>query len=133
MINEHQEKNMYIAAKIFTGLVALIHAYIMVLESVLWTSRGLKVFGMTLEYAETTRVLAANQGWYNGVLAVGLVASLLIKDSSASKALAYFVLGSIFILGIVGTVTTGKINIVFVQTVPASIALLLTYLADRSQ
>lgn len=53
--------------------VALLHVYILVLEMALWTRPlGLKTFRNTLENAQATRVLAANQGLYNGFLAAGL-------------------------------------------------------------
>lgn len=59
-------------------LVALLHAYFLVLEMFLWTRPlGLKTFRNTPEKAETTRVLAANQGLYNGFLAAGLILSLI--------------------------------------------------------
>ncbi|MBE7438227.1 MAG: DUF1304 domain-containing protein [Spirochaetales bacterium] len=124
---------MKIAARILTGLVALIHLYIMILETLLWTTRGLVVFNMTAEYAQTTHILAINQGWYNGVLAAGLIWVFFIKDAQWARNIATFFLLSICAMGIVGTVTTGKMNIVLVQTVPAALALLFTWLARKTQ
>ncbi|MCB1324846.1 MAG: DUF1304 domain-containing protein [Spirochaetales bacterium] len=124
---------MKLASKILIGLVALIHCYIMVLETLLWTTRGLAVFGMTAEYAEMTKVLALNQGWYNGVLAAGLIWTFFIKDIRWSRNVAYFFLAAVFVMGVVGTVSTGKINIVFVQSVPAFLGLLVTWLSSRSK
>ena len=76
----------------FIGLVALIHIYILILEMVLWTKpKGIKTFGLkSKEYAEETKILAANQGLYNGFLAAGLIWSLL--DSSYGNNIAIFFL-----------------------------------------
>jgi putative membrane protein len=67
------------AALIFAGLAALLHVYIFVMESFTWTSpRTRATFGTTAEEAETTKLLAFNQGFYNlflaVVTAVGIVA-----------------------------------------------------------
>lgn len=59
---------------IVVGLVALLHVYIVYLEMVLWdTPRGHKTFRLTPEFASASKVLAANQGLYNGFLAAGLI------------------------------------------------------------
>ena len=64
---------MTIFAGIVVGLVALLHAYFLVLEMFLWDKpTGLKAFGQSKEQASATKVLAANQGLYNGFLAAGL-------------------------------------------------------------
>ena len=69
-------------ATVLIALVALIHAYIVVLEMALWTTpRGRKAFGMSVEKAELTKVLAANQGLYNGFLVAGLVWGLWLGDA----------------------------------------------------
>lgn len=118
------------AATAFVAFVALEHIYILVLEMFLWTKpRGLEAFGMTLEYAEQTAVLAANQGLYNGFLAAGLIWALLKKEEGHS--LRVFFLGCIIVAGIFGA-ATAKMSILYIQAVPAAIALLLTLLANRS-
>ena len=64
---------MRLAADLVTALVAALHVYILVLEMVWWdTPKGRKAFGMTPEFSAATKVLAANQGLYNGFLAAGL-------------------------------------------------------------
>ena len=105
------------------GLVAIIHSYIMHLEMVLWTTeKGIKIFGLkSKQFAEETKVLAANQGLYNGFLAVGLFWSVLIKN----KEIALFFLSCVFIAGIYGAYSTKKINILYIQSVPAIIAILV--------
>ena len=68
------------------AFVALIHIYILYIEMVLWTKpKGMKTFGLkTKEFAEETKVLAANQGLYNGFLSAGLVWSLIIENLEIS-------------------------------------------------
>lgn len=111
-------------ANIITGLVALIHIWIMILEMFLWTKPyGRKAFGMKLEQAQATAVLAANQGLYNGVLAAGLIWGLY-QGSLEIKA---FFLISVAVVGIYGAMTASK-KIIFIQTIPALLALTLNFL-----
>ncbi|WP_028888661.1 DUF1304 domain-containing protein [Tenacibaculum ovolyticum] len=112
----------------FIGLVALIHIYILILEMVLWTKpKGIKTFGLkSKEHAEETKVLAANQGLYNGFLAAGLIWSLL--DSNYGDNIAIFFLTCVTLAGFYGSYSTKKISILYVQAIPAIIALILTLL-----
>jgi len=111
-------------AKILIALIALEHIYILVLEMFLWTTpRGRKAFGMTPEFAEQTKVLAANQGLYNGFLAAGLIWSLLAPPAYATQ-LALFFLGCVLIAGLYGGATANK-RIWYVQALPAAIALVV--------
>ncbi|PKH50169.1 DUF1304 domain-containing protein [Tenacibaculum sp. Bg11-29] len=112
----------------FIGLVALIHIYILILEMVLWTKpKGIKTFGLkSKEHAEETKVLAANQGLYNGFLAAGLIWSLL--DSNYGNNIALFFLTCVTLAGFYGSYSTKKISILYVQAIPAIIALILTLL-----
>lgn len=118
--------------KVATALVAFVaieHLYILVLEMFLWTKpAGLRAFGLTPEFAEQTAVLAANQGLYNGFLAAGLVWSLTRKEDGCP--LRVFFLGCIIVAGVFGAVTA-KPSILYVQAVPALIALVATLLARR--
>ncbi len=120
--------------KIATALVAFValeHVYILVLEMFLWTKpAGLKAFGLTPEFAEQTAVLAANQGLYNGFLAAGLIWSLLSKEQGHS--LKVFFLSCVIVAGVFGAVTA-KPSILFVQAVPALIALIVALLAQRAR
>lgn len=109
-------------ASILTGAVALIHVYILILEMFLWTSpRGRKAFGTTAEFAEQTRVLAANQGLYNGFLAAGLAWGIWLGE--AGDPVKIFFLGCVAIAGVYGAVTSSQ-RILIVQTLPAALALL---------
>ena len=112
-------------ANILTGIVALIHFYIVVLEMFLWdTPRGHKAFGMTEAFAKSTKVLAANQGLYNGFLVAGLVWGISLGD--AGDPIKLFFLICVAIAGIYGAVTVG-VRILLVQTVPAVVAMLAVW------
>ncbi|WP_077412794.1 DUF1304 domain-containing protein [Marinicella sediminis] len=111
---------------IVVGLVALLHLWFMVLEMFLWTSPlGLKAFGQSREQAEQTRVLAANQGLYNGFLAVGLIWGLWLGP--AGTHLQLFFLLCVLIAGVFGAVTANP-KIFFIQALPAAVGLMLLLL-----
>jgi putative membrane protein len=100
-------------------LVALLHLYFLVLEMFLWTRPpGLKVFRQTPEKAEASRVLAANQGLYNGFLAAGLVYGL----ATGSREFVLFFLACVVVAGAYGAWSVNK-RIFFVQALPALLAI----------
>lgn len=103
-------------------LVTLIHIYIMYLEMVLWSSKkGIKAFGLkSKEFAKETKVLASNQGLYNGFLAAGLIWALIIKSSD----IALFFFTCVSIAGIYGAYSTKKTKILYIQTIPALLGIL---------
>ena len=119
---------MHIVSKIIVGLIAILHAYIMIFEMFLWESRGPTVFSsFPKELFTPTKALAANQGLYNGFLAAGLIwAIFFIKDIKWQKNIAVFFLLCITIAGIYGSLTA-SVNIIFVQTIPALIAIASLY------
>lgn len=118
---------MTIAANIITALVALLHGYFLVLEMFLWTKpAGRKAFGLSAEQAEATKVLAANQGLYNGFLAAGLVWGVLLGESGAQVKL--FFLGCVVAAGLYGAVTVSR-KILFIQGLPAAVGLALVLLS----
>ncbi|OBQ63737.1 DUF1304 domain-containing protein [Mesorhizobium erdmanii] len=111
---------------ILVGLVALIHVYIVYLEMVLWdTPRGHKAFRLTPEFARASKVLAANQGLYNGFLAAGLIWGLYL--GGAGFQVKVFFLLCVAIAGLYGAATVGR-KILFIQTVPAVVALIAVWL-----
>ena len=118
--------------KIAVGLVALVaieHIYILVLEMFLWTKPlGRKTFGLSKEDAESSKTLAANQGLYNGFLAAGLVLSFLVQNPNTAFTLQVFFLSCVALAGLYGGVTA-KMSILFMQGLPAMIALGLLLLA----
>ncbi|WP_058970292.1 DUF1304 domain-containing protein [Type-D symbiont of Plautia stali] len=108
-------------ANILIFIVAAIHIYILVLEMFLWeTNTGRKAFKLSTDFARSTRVLAANQGLYNGFLAAGLLWGLWLGESGLP--VSYFFLICIVIAGIFGAATASR-KILFVQALPALLAL----------
>lgn len=119
---------MILLTKILIGLIALMHLYILWFEMFAWTTKGPKVFRhFPKDLFEPTKVLAANQGLYNGFLAAGLIWSLLIQDVVWHQNVALFFLACVAVAGLYGAMTADK-KILYVQTLPAlmTIALLLT-------
>ena len=118
---------MSIVANVLVGLVAALHAYFLVLEMFLWTKPlGIKTFGNTPAFAEESKVLAANQGLYNGFLAAGLAWGVVL--GAAGVSIKLFFLGCVIVAGIFGAATVGK-KILFVQALPAAVAMVLVLLA----
>lgn len=104
-------------------LVALLHVYFLVLEMFLWTKPvGLKAFSQSKEKAEATKVLAANQGLYNGFLAAGLVFGVL--QGPAGGTFKVFFLSCVIVAGIYGAISANR-KIFFIQALPAIIGLVL--------
>lgn len=114
---------MNIVASLVVWAIALLHVYILILEMFLWTTpRGQKAFGLTPEFAQQTKTLAANQGLYNGFLAAGLIFGLLYPDFMVGVHIQVFFLACIAIAGIYGAFTA-KFAILFIQTFPALLAI----------
>ncbi len=110
-------------ATVLVALIACLHVCIMMLEMVLWqTPRARKAFGTTPEFAAATRVLAANQGLYNGFLAAGLFWAMWLGVAGAGRDIALFFLGCVFAAGVFGAATASR-RILFVQALPAAVAL----------
>ena len=109
---------------IATGLIALIaalHGYVLVLEMFLWEApRTRAVFGTSAEFAAATKVLAANQGLYNGFLAAGLVWALWL--GAEGRGVALFFLACVLVAGIYGGLTATR-RILFVQALPSALAI----------
>ncbi|MEO6926195.1 MAG: DUF1304 domain-containing protein [Rhodanobacter sp.] len=114
---------MSIAASILIALIALLHLWFLILEMFLWTRpSGRKAFGLSQEFAEQSKALAANQGLYNGFLVAGLVWGLWLGHDGLDIKL--FFLGCVLVAGIFGGVTAAR-KILWIQALPAAIALLL--------
>ena len=117
---------MDLLADIVVALVALLHLYFLVLEMFLWDKpAGLRVFGLTPEAAASSKVLAANQGLYNGFLAAGLIWGLLAGANGTSIKL--FFLACVLVAGLYGAATASR-RILFVQAPPAAVGLALVWL-----
>ena len=121
---------MVLLANLLILLVALLHLYFLVLEMFLWDKpKGMKVFGLTPQKAADTKVLAANQGLYNGFLAAGLFWGLfqdLMYQGEAGLDFKVFFLLCVFVAGVYGAMTVGK-KILYVQAMPAALALVVLF------
>ncbi len=114
-------------ANLVVGLIGLLHVYILVLEMFLWDKPvGLRAFGQTREFATATKVLAANQGLYNGFLAAGLFWGLGLGDAGTGVKL--FFLGCVLVAGVYGAATASR-RILWIQALPAAVGLTLVLLA----
>ena len=117
---------MRFAANAVVALIGLLHVWILVLEMFLWDKPyGRRAFGLSEEKARMTKVLAANQGLYNGFLAAGLVWGLSL--GSGGLDIKTFFLGCVVIAGLFGAFTVSR-KILFVQAVPAVLGLLLLWI-----
>ena len=122
---------MDLLADIVVALVALLHLYFLVLEMFLWDKpAGLRVFGLTPEAAASSKVLAANQGLYNGFLAAGLVWGMVthVRGTGIMK----FFLACAVIAGAFGAATV-KPSIFYVQALPAVLAFLALLVSQRQE
>src|SRR5262245_25880917 len=124
------EAAMKALANLLVAVVALLHVGFLVLEMFLWTTPfGLRTFNMTPDVAASSKILAANQGLYNGFLAAGLVWGLLAKENGT--AIKFFFLGCVIVAGLFGA-ATAKPSILFVQALPAALALLAVLASRRA-
>jgi putative membrane protein len=106
-------------AQLLIALVALLHLYFLIIEMFLWDKpKGMKTFNLTPEFAKASKVLAANQGLYNGFLAAGLLWGLYLNET---KIMVFFLI-CVIVAGIYGALTANK-RILFVQALPAAVAL----------
>ena len=123
------ELNLIWIANILVALVAALHAYFLILEMFLWEKPlGLKTFRNTPEKAEITKVVAANQGLYNGFLAAGLIWGLVHGNPAFAFQIKAFFLLCVIVAGAYGAATVST-RILIVQALPAAIALVVLFLA----
>jgi putative membrane protein len=115
-------------AGVLIVLVAVLHVLFLILEMFLWESeRALKSFHNTPEFAKQSKVLAANQGLYNGFLAAGLIWGLLLGENGFG--VKVFFLTCVIVAGVYGSVTAVR-RILFIQALPAALALLFVLLSQ---
>lgn len=120
---------MVLIANVLVALVAALHAYFLILEMFLWDKPlGLKTFRNTPEKAEITKVLAGNQGLYNGFLAAGLIWGLMHGNPALGFQIKVFFLLCVVAAGAYGAATVSR-RILIVQALPAAVALAALFLA----
>jgi putative membrane protein len=123
---------MLLLSDVAFALVALLHGWFLVLEMFLWEKPlGLKTFGQTREQAAAGAVLARNQGLYNGFLAAGIAWGLFEGHSAFGMRVRLFFGACVIIAGVYGALTTGKRTILWIQSMPAAIAVAALLLASR--
>ncbi len=122
---------MQIVSTALVILIGVLHVYFLVLEMFLWaTPFGAKTFGRPREEMEATKVLAGNQGLYNGFLAAGLFWGALAAGAEGMH-LRLFFLGCVVVAGVYGAATAAR-KILFIQALPAAVALGVAVLAGSS-
>lgn len=123
---------MQILSTILVALVALEHLYILYMEMFAWETLGKKTFKGSLpnELFKPTKKLAANQGLYNGFLAVGLLWSFFIENAEWQKNIQFFFLGCVIVAGIYGALSASR-KIFFVQALPAILALVFVFISSK--
>lgn len=116
---------MTLAINILIGIVCLFHIYVLWLEMFAWTTTGRKVFrNFPADLFEKTKVMAGNQGLYNGFLAAGLLWTFFIQDPQWQINVSVFFLSCVAVAGIYGAFTASK-KIFYLQALPALIAIVL--------
>ena len=118
---------MILAAYIVSAIVALLHIYFMILEMFFWDKPvGLRAFGQTKDQARSSKILAANQGLYNGFLAAGLIWGLILGQNGLHILL--FFLSCVLVAGVYGAITANR-KILYIQAFPAAVGLILILLS----
>jgi putative membrane protein len=117
---------MAIAAQILVAVILLLHVYFLLLETVLFKTRGRRVFGISAERAEIIAPLMSNQGCYNGFLAAALAIGLLHPNPLVANAFLGYGLVCVAVAGLWGAATV-KRSIAYIQTAPAVVALALLH------
>ena len=109
---------------IVVAIIALMHVWFLVLEMVLWDKpAGRRAFGTSAEYAAQTKVLAANQGLYNGFLAAGLCWGLIVGGAEGMHVKLFF-LACVLVAGVYGGLTATR-KVLWIQGLPAAIGIAL--------
>jgi putative membrane protein len=116
-------------ANIVIAIIALMHFWFLILEMFLWDKpAGRRAFGLTPEFAAQSKVLAANQGLYNGFLAAGLIWGLILGNTPEGLHVKIFFLACVFVAGLYGGFTATR-KVLWIQAMPALIGLALVLLS----
>ena len=119
---------MLLAAQILAAIVLLLHVYFVLLETVLYRSRGYKVFGIPKDQMESRASAMSNQGCYNGFLVAAIALGFFYPDPAIARAFMIYGLVCVVVAGIWGGVTVAK-KILYIQALPAALALAALFLA----
>ena len=118
---------MLLAAQVLAAVVLLLHVYFVLLETVLFRTRGAKVFGIPKNEIEMRAAAMSNQGCYNGFLVAAIALGLFYPDPAIARAFMIYGLVCVVVAGIWGAVTVSR-RILFIQALPAALALIAFYL-----
>ena len=112
--------------KLAATMLSLLHVYILYLEMFLWTTpKGRRAFGLkSAEFARQTRVLAANQAFYNGILAAGLAWGAAHPDPLVARQIRLFFASAVAAAGVFGGLTASR-RIFVVQALPGFVGVLV--------
>lgn len=119
---------MAMTARVLIGVIAFMHVYFLLLETILFKTRGRRVFGIKAEHVDLLAPAMSNQGCYNGFLAAALFIGLLHPDPNVAHNFVLYGLACVAVAGVWGALTVKSI-ILFFQTVPALLALMLYNIA----
>ena len=119
--------DMLLAAQVLAAVVLLLHVYFVLVETVLYRSRGYKVFGIPKDQMESHAAAMSNQGCYNGFLVAAIAFGLFYPEPAIARAFMVYGLLCVVVAGIWGAVTVSK-RILFIQALPAALALIAFYL-----
>jgi putative membrane protein len=119
---------MGVASKIILALIAVLHLYILWLEMFAWTTAGRRVFRtIPKDLFERTKVMAANQGLYNGFLAAGLIWALIIPDPDWARNVGTFFLTCVLVAGLYGGYSVHQ-SVFMKQGLPALVGIVLLWM-----
>jgi putative membrane protein len=114
-------------ATIAVVFVAVVHIIISIVEIFLWEKPPVyERLGFTADVARQVTPIVRNAGLYNSFIAAGLIWGAFTKSDPLS--IRVFFLVCVVIAGIFGALTLKRTTLVL-QTLPASIALILVWLA----
>lgn len=115
-------------ANIVIAIIALMHVWFLILEMFLWDKpTGRRAFGLTPEFATQSKVLAANQGLYNGFLSAGLIWGLLLGGAEGMRVKVFF-LACVLVAGLYGGFTATR-KVLWIQAAPAVVGLACVWLS----
>ena len=119
---------MLLTTQILAALVLLLHVYFVLLETVLYRSRGYKVFGIPKDQMESRASAMSNQGCYNGFLVAAIALGFFYPDPVIARAFMVYGLVCVIVAGVWGGVTVAT-KILYIQALPAALALVALYLS----
>lgn len=85
---------MLTAGLVLAGLAALLHVWIFWIESIVFETKGRRIFGVPAEHVPVARQWAYNQGFYNLFLAIITAAGVVVSFDQEGTGKALVVAGT---------------------------------------